>query len=250
MIRLRMCCGVILLTVILTGCAGSNAAAGTPNPLVDQETADAAKAAPAGQAEEPINADSQSSVQESAGQDGNSLGAAQKIADGGENFVAVGDGTDIGLEKAQEAALADAGLDASAVTFIKGKLDYDNGRVEYEIEFVTDTEKYEYDVDAADGTILKYSKEAIYQSAASVENPTPAAENPTPAQGMITEEEAKALALAQAGLSEAQVSYTKCELDYDDGVVEYEIEFYADRKEYEVKIDALSGKILEIEIDH
>ena len=39
------------------------------------------------------------------------------------------------------------------------------------------------------------------------------------------------------------------ELEKDDGVAEYEIEFYADKKEYSFSIDAASGKILETEID-
>ena len=37
------------------------------------------------------------------------------------------------------------------------------------------------------------------------------------------------------------------EFDYDDG--EYEIEIMADGKEYEIEIDAKTGKVLEFEVD-
>ena len=41
----------------------------------------------------------------------------------------------ISVETAKEKALADAGVSASAATFTKAKLDYDDGQVVYEIEF-------------------------------------------------------------------------------------------------------------------
>ena len=66
---------------------------------------------------------------------------------------------------------------------------------------------------------------------------------------MITADEAKTAALEYAGLTDSEVKFTKAELDYDDGKAEYEIEFYYGRKEYEMKIDAYSGKIIEAETD-
>ena len=48
------------------------------------------------------------------------------------------------------------------------------------------------------------------------------------------------------------VFFTKVKLDRDDGILEYEIEFFKDRVEYEYTIDAASGTILEYdsEYDH
>lgn len=48
---------------------------------------------------------------------------------------------------------------------------------------------------------------------------------------------------AHAGLSTA--TFTKTELDYDDGRAEYEIEFYTADSEYEYKIDGTTGAVLE-----
>ena len=61
----------------------------------------------------------------------------------------------IGVEKAQEIALKDAGMKSSQVTFTKSKLDTENGKDVYEIEFVRDGKEYEYEIDAFSGKILE-----------------------------------------------------------------------------------------------
>ena len=60
---------------------------------------------------------------------------------------------------------------------------------------------------------------------------------------------AKAAALERAGLSAAQVVFTHVSMDRDDGRMVYEIEFRQGRVEYEFKIDAATGAILEHEMD-
>ena len=44
----------------------------------------------------------------------------------------------IGVERAKEIALKDAGLSASLVSFVRAGLDWDNGSMEYEVEFWKD----------------------------------------------------------------------------------------------------------------
>lgn len=56
-------------------------------------------------------------------------------------------------------------------------------------------------------------------------------------------------ALSHAGVASAAVKGLEVELDYDDGIMVYEIEFYADGFEYEYDIDAVSGAILSFEKD-
>ena len=48
------------------------------------------------------------------------------------------------------------------VTFVKQKYDFDDGIAKWELEFVLNTNKYEYEIDAVNGTILKYQVESIY----------------------------------------------------------------------------------------
>ena len=65
----------------------------------------------------------------------------------------------------------------------------------------------------------------------------------------IGEDAALEIALKDAGLSESKVKRIKCELDYDDGRTEYEVEFKKGTTEYNYTIDAFSGEILEKDID-
>lgn len=60
----------------------------------------------------------------------------------------------IGVDKAKSIALKDAGVSASAVKFTKAKLDRDDGKVRYEIEFFTHDTEYEYEIDPVSGQIL------------------------------------------------------------------------------------------------
>ena len=65
----------------------------------------------------------------------------------------------------------------------------------------------------------------------------------------MTEEEARQIALAQAGFKAEDVRFTKCRMDRDDGRLVYEIEFVNGTMEYEFDVDATSGRILEYNID-
>lgn len=149
----------------------------------------------------------------------------------------------ITLEEAQTAALTDAGVAAADATFTEGKLDYDDGQALYDVDFYTADAKYEYEINAATGSVYSRSKETF--SAAPTQDTTPATEpDPVPAgsdtagsapaaTGM---EAAKAAALADAGFTEDQVYLSKCEADYDDGVLCYEIEFCCNGWEYDYEI--------------
>jgi len=68
------------------------------------------------------------------------------------------------------------------------------------------------------------------------------------------EAEAKKIALEHAGLKDEDISYFKLKLDSDDGVVEYEVKFYAGNTEYDYDIDAVTGTIrsfdTELDDDH
>ena len=65
----------------------------------------------------------------------------------------------------------------------------------------------------------------------------------------ITEDEAKEIALDKAGVDESEVTFARVELDKDNGVWEYEVEFKVGRTEYEADIDALTGEIRKWEVD-
>ena len=61
---------------------------------------------------------------------------------------------------AENIALTDAGLTADSVSGMYGRLDYDDGRAVYDIEFWTDTAEYDYEIDAVSGEILSMDQDA------------------------------------------------------------------------------------------
>lgn len=69
--------------------------------------------------------------------------------------------TDKVAEGAKNAALADAGVSAGDATFVKVKLDYDDGVQVYEIEFVTDTTEYDYEIAASDNRVIESESEPL-----------------------------------------------------------------------------------------
>lgn len=135
---------------------------------------------------------------------------------------------DVGLEAAKSAALKHAGL--STAVFTKAERDYDDGRLEYELEFHTDSAAYEVTVDAATGRVLDYEKENLRSSTGSTD---------------IGAQAAKAAALKHAGLSEGQVQELQVEWDNEHGRAVYEVEFKSGGMEYEYVIDAATGSVLE-----
>ena len=69
------------------------------------------------------------------------------------------------------------------------------------------------------------------------------------AAGRVTKEEAKQIALNKAGVKAAEATFTKAKLDYDDGREEYEFEFYANGMEYDVDVDANTGRVVKFEVE-
>ena len=149
------------------------------------------------------------------------------------------------LDNAKAAALKDAGLSESDVTFKKTELDHSHGTQVYDIEFYTSDIEYEYEIDASNGTVLEKNIEQFQIQT----NPTDSAINSS-GNNYIGVDRAKEIALNHAQLNESDVQFVKAKLENDDGGVEYEIEFYSGRTEYDYTIDAVSGNIIEYDVDY
>jgi len=98
---------------------------------------------------------------------------------------------EIGLEKAKEIALADAGFTAEQVRFERAKRGREDGVVIYEIEFEKDGREYEYEIHAGTGAILKSKGKRAAQTA-------------QPGEADLEKAMEIALALADVGLTAAQ----------------------------------------------
>ena len=72
---------------------------------------------------------------------------------------------------------------------------------------------------------------------------------PTMAASQITETQAKEIALKDAGLKEDQVTFVQTKKDFDDGVTEFEVEFFSGNKEFDYDIDATTGAIRSKDFD-
>lgn len=88
--------------------------------------------------------------------------------------------------------------------------------------------------------------EASSASAAATEASSPAAAATTQnSNNYIGEDAAKEIALTHAGVAAADCTELKVELDTDDAVVHYDVDFKAGGTEYDYDIDAATGDILQ-----
>ena len=67
--------------------------------------------------------------------------------------------TAVSLEQAQQLALQKAELSDSEVTWKKLEQDEDDGRIVYELEFISGRTEYDCEIDAATGNFLKFEQE-------------------------------------------------------------------------------------------
>lgn len=146
----------------------------------------------------------------------------------------------IGEDKAKTIAVEHAGLTVSGVNFTYVKLFHRYGIAKYEVEFWANNTEYDYDIDATTGDILSYDHDMEYNNYGGNNIPN--------TNVAITQEQAKVIVLQHANLSESQVTFVKAYLDYDDGIAEYEIEFYANNTKYEYTVNASTGSIVDFEM--
>ena len=139
----------------------------------------------------------------------------------------------IGEAKAKEIALKHAGVPQQAASFTKMKFEqeYGYGRTEYELVFLANGVRYEYEIDAVTGRIYEFSAKS-----------TPDFKKEQNASGsQISEAEAKKIIASRfPGAAEKDIKKFKkiyeCEVEYDD-------------KDYEIRIDAETGEIIKWEMD-
>ena len=173
-------------------------------------------------------------------------------------------GTDglISREEAESIALSDAGLEASEAARLRSELDRDDGWMIYEVEFYgPDGLEYDYAINAETGEIVAsgFDMDDDHYWLSKLQKGTGAGNggngnaygNGNGGQGAgstaasISEDDAAAIALER--VPGAAANDLRIHLDHDDGRLVYEGEIVYDRMEYEFKIDALSGSILEWE---
>lgn len=142
-------------------------------------------------------------------------------------------------DEAKQIALDHAGYLSSEVTFMKVEKGIDDGVEEYEIEFYVGNKEYDYEINAATGSILSVDYDMETQIA-----------NNTTSSDYISEASAKQIALDHAGVLESDTKALTIKLDLDDGVAEYEVEFYVGKVEYDYEINATTGSVIDFSKDY
>lgn len=138
----------------------------------------------------------------------------------------------IGIEKAKEVALKEVKGIIESV-----ELERNNGKTFYEVDIDGEKSKeYEVRIEAYNAKVLNVREDDDGQDDDDNQVPSNAK--------LITD--AKAIEIAQAQI---KGTLLKIELDTDDGRYEYELELRTAKGEAEFTIDAITGEILEYELD-
>ena len=143
---------------------------------------------------------------------------------------ATGTGT-VDEAAAQKIALEHAGVKAADATITKSKLDYEDGRQVYDIEWYAGGAKYDYEIATDTGEIISSAYEEKTMGADS--------KNVT-----VSEADAKKTALDRVSGATDKDLY-EWKLDYEDGRPEYEGKIIYGGTEYEFTIDAATGSVME-----
>lgn len=154
------------------------------------------------------------------------------------------------IGKAAAAYAAEQYAGTAALDSVTAEVDseLDESPAHYEVEITSQSgEEFEYKIDAYTGAILESKREVEDKAETPAEQPT----KPTPSGTVqdIGYAKAKSIALNHAGVSENEAYDMDIELDDEDGILVYEVEFKSGNMEYDYEINAATGAILKHETE-
>ena len=163
----------------------------------------------------------------------------------------------ISIEKAKELAFKHSKVIPGEARITKIRLDKENRKSFYEIEFFTEKNKYKYNIDADTGKILSYSqkvREIVNNTVNTGDSEiTPVKGNEdgnrilNPSKYLGEEKAGEIVTGRVTGTRKEDIIQLK--LDDDGGRIVYEGKMVYQNTEYSFKIDALTGDILSWEVD-
>ncbi len=136
----------------------------------------------------------------------------------------------IGEEQAKNIALEHAKV--TNPTNLKVEFDTEDGVIIYEVDFEDDTYEYEYEINALNGNVITSDKERRDDRPIENEN----------SKDYISRDKAKEIAFNHAKVTSPK--YVTVELDKEDGITVYQIEFEDSTYEYDYEINATNGTIV------
>lgn len=152
----------------------------------------------------------------------------------------------IGESKAKNIAFQHAGVQEKDVKVTELKLDRDDNRMVYDVEFYAGNKEFDYEIDAITGKILSYDHDIEGFEVPNTGN----VGNAGNSGQYIGKEKAQQIALNHANLTKDQVKFIENELDEDDGRWVYQVEFRSGSTEYDYEINAYTGEIVDYSVDN
>ena len=101
-------------------------------------------------------------------------------------------------------------------------------------------------VNAVTGAIIRVETEIDDDPTAAPGTPRPTQQ---PGSELLSEDEIRAIVFSHAGVNANDVREFEIELDDEDGIWVYEVGFESGRNEYSYEVNALTGEIIDYEID-
>ena len=155
------------------------------------------------------------------------------------------------IGKAAAAYAAEQYAGTTALDSVTAEVDseLDEFPAHYEVELHTAWGEFEYLVDAYTGKVISGQKDLL--TTASTPNVTTKLSDQKPDPSGTAQDigyaKAKSIALNHAGVSENEAYNMDIELDNEDGILVYEVEFKSGNMEYDYEINAATGAILKYE---
>ena len=93
------------------------------------------------------------------------------------------------------------------------------------------------------------AKQTVLEKAAVVEVSVEDMANTNAPAGGITKEQALEKALKHSGVAKADISYIQVKPDVEEGMKQFDVEFYVGMMEYSFEVDARTGQVVDFDSD-
>ena len=150
---------------------------------------------------------------------------------------------DTDLESVFETAVTHTGINKAHAVIHESEQTRDDGRLVYDIEFSFSEYpffSYEYDIDVKSGRVLDYKCD--WDNALGMPDGLTSSFD-------ITEDDAIALALQHAGVDRGDFTVKRVKATIDDGISQYQVEFYNNLVEYSYTLSGSSGTLMTYECE-
>ena len=160
----------------------------------------------------------------------------------------------ISIEQAKQLALNHSKVSKNMAKMTKIRLDKENRKFIYEIEFYTERKKYKYNIDANTGKVLSYSEKerssasTVIRDDGKIINTNGSDTEIRKTTKYIGIEKAKEIAVARI-TGAKKINVTNIQMDSEKGRKIYEGKIVYKNTEYKFDIDAITGEVITWEVN-